>query len=104
MAWVDRGVEPLSEARSLTRHSPRKQRLTAEQLRQFHQVRPFRPFRVHLADGATLNVRRPELLCYPPHARTFAVWTGNAISLVDLSRVTCLEAIRRTRQRSRGSR
>jgi hypothetical protein len=67
--------------------------MTTEQLREFHETRPFRPFRIHLADGKTLSVRHPEILWRPPNARTFAVWTGDAISVIDLLLVTRLEAL-----------
>jgi hypothetical protein len=40
--------------------------MTIEQLRQMHQARPFRPFRVHMADGRHLDVAHPEFLAHTP--------------------------------------
>lgn len=81
--------------------------MTTEQLRQFHEARPFRPFRpfrIHLADGKKLTVRHPELMLRPPNARTFVVWTGDAFSVIDLLLVTRLEAMSAARNGSRRSR
>ena len=78
--------------------------MTTEQLRQFHETRPFRPFRIHLASGKSIPVRHPELLARAPAARTFAVWQGDAISLIDLLLVTRLEPMNRPRNGSRRAR
>jgi hypothetical protein len=47
--------------------------MTIEQLRQFHQARPFRPFRIHLADSRHLDVEHPEFLAHTPSGRTVMV-------------------------------
>ena len=36
--------------------------LTPESLRGYVKAEPFRPFRLHLASGRTLDVRHPEML------------------------------------------
>jgi len=79
--------------------------MTMEQLREAHQARPFRPFKLCLADGREIDVRHPEfLLLHPRSARTFVVATSpESYRVVDLLLVTSLDfgygRARRTRRR-----
>ena len=66
--------------------------MTIEQLRQFHQARPFRPFDIFLADGRILPVEHPEILAVPPPGRTIGVGRNDGtIDVVDLLLVTSLK-------------
>lgn len=65
--------------------------MSAEQLRNFHQAQPFKPFLIHLADGRSIEVRHPEMLAYAFPARAFAVWTRDSYSVIDLLLVTELK-------------
>ncbi len=68
--------------------------MTIEQLRQMHQARPFRPFRVHMADGRHVNVDHPEFLAHTPAGRTIMVARPDeSFEVIDLLLVTSLEPI-----------
>ena len=67
--------------------------MTIEQLREAHQARPFKPFRICLADGREIKVPHPEFLLAPPGAsRTFVVATSSeTYKVIDLLLVTSLD-------------
>jgi hypothetical protein len=66
--------------------------MTIEQLRQFHQARPFQPFDIYLADGRTLPVEHPEFLAVSPPGRTIGVGRDDGtIEVIDLLLVTSLK-------------
>ncbi len=44
--------------------------MQVERLVQLHKARPFRPFRIHLADGRRLDVEHPESLAHTLKGRT----------------------------------
>ena len=68
--------------------------MTIEQLRRLHQAQPFRPFRVHLADGRHLDVFHPEFLAQTAGGRTIIIAdTDETFEVVDLLLVTSLERI-----------
>ena len=68
--------------------------MTIEQLRQMHQARPFRPFRVHMADGRHLDVQHPEFLAHTPAGRTVMIaQPDERFEVIDLLLVTSLEPI-----------
>jgi hypothetical protein len=74
--------------------------MTVEQLRQMHQARPFRPFRLHTADGRHLDVKHPEYLAHTPSGRTIMVAKpDDSFEVIDLLLVTSLEALNSTRRR-----
>ncbi|GMU83474.1 MAG: hypothetical protein AMXMBFR47_33440 [Planctomycetota bacterium] len=68
--------------------------MTIEKLKRALESRPFRPFRVNLADGRSIPIRSPEFAFVPPKAeRTFWIW-GNReddYTIVDLLLVTSLD-------------
>ncbi len=47
--------------------------MRVEQLVKLHKSEPFRPFRIHLADGRDLDIAHPEFLAYTPTGRTAVV-------------------------------
>ena len=77
--------------------------MTIERLRELHEARPFRPFRIRVADGHVLNVPHPELLSHDG-GRTIYVHTGpEQGEFVDLLLVTSLELGNGRSKRSRSS-
>ena len=68
--------------------------MTIEQLRKYHQTRPFQPFRIFLADGRHLDVRHPEFLAMTPSGRTIGVAdSDHTIETIDLLLVTSLKPL-----------
>ena len=65
--------------------------MTIEQVDAAHHAKPFRPFRIHMADGSSVPVRHPEMLLRTPQGRTIVVATGeDHIEIIDLLLVTKL--------------
>jgi len=78
--------------------------MTIEQIKKLHDVRPFQPFRIHMADGRHIDVKHSECLARSPGGRTFIVYTGDEDwEIVDLLLVTSLELINGRAKRSRSS-
>ena len=79
--------------------------MTNEQLKIAHEARPFRPFRLHLADGRAFAVDHPEFLAQTPAGRTVIVtMPDERFEVIDLLLVTSLEVLngkdgRRARRR-----
>jgi len=68
--------------------------MTIERLRKMHEARPFRPFRIHMADGRHLDVVHPEFLAHSRSGRTISVATPDDVfEVIDLLLVTSLEPI-----------
>jgi hypothetical protein len=61
-------------------------------MRELYLARPFRPFTLHLADGAKARVRSPEFMMLTPGGRTVVVsqdtGNGDALDIIDLLLVT----------------
>jgi len=80
--------------------------MTIEQLRKFHQARPFQAFDICLADGRSLPVEHPEFLAQSRTGRTVSIGLVDGThEVVDLLLVTNLKprtngASRRGRSRS----
>ncbi len=75
--------------------------MKVEELVQLHKAAPFRPFRIHLADGRHLDVEHPEFLAHAPNARIAVVMRiDETFEIIDLMLVTSLEVTDR-RPRSR---
>ena len=75
--------------------------MTIEQLRQFRDSQPFRPFIMHLADGRDVPVNHREFIMSSPSGRTVSVYQpDDTLNVVDLLLVTDLE-IRPQRNGSR---
>lgn len=47
--------------------------MTSERLHEIHSRRPFRPFRLNLADGRSVDIRHPEMLAYRLGSRSVYV-------------------------------
>ncbi len=81
--------------------------MTIQQLQAFHQARPFHPFRIHLADGRSIDVEHPEFLAAFPSGRTVMVTEpDDTWEVVDLLLVTSLETLNgasRPSRRKRGT-
>lgn len=77
--------------------------MTIEQLRAMHTARPFRPFRIHMADGRDCDVLHPEFLAHTPTGRTVMVAKADeTFEIIDLLLVTSLEPINGQTRRSGG--
>jgi hypothetical protein len=70
--------------------------MKTSELRRAHRARPFRPFRLHLADGRALSVTHPENLMVSSDGRVAAVYVPReGLEIVDLPLTTALEFRRR---------
>jgi hypothetical protein len=78
--------------------------MTFESLRDALRSKPFRRFRIRLADGERVLVTHPELCFTPPRpGRTFVVATPDGgFLLIDLTMVTALEFGTNGRKRQAG--
>ena len=66
--------------------------MRTEQLRNTLKAEPFRPFKIHLADGRSFRVAHPELVSISPDGRSAVVWSSRrACDIIDLMLVTDLE-------------
>lgn len=75
-----------------------------EQLVELHKAAPFRPFRIHMADGRHLDVKHPEFLAYSPKVRIAIVMClDGTFEIVDLLLVATFE-VRNGAPRSRRKR
>ena len=66
--------------------------MNVDKLRVVHQATPFRPFRIHLADGSAVDVTQPESLAYSPRGRTVViVFPDESSQWIDLLLVSRIE-------------
>lgn len=66
--------------------------MTIEQLRAVQAAKPFRPYKLHLADGDVIDVRHQEFVSTSPSGRTIVVFgEDDAMSIVDLLLVSRIE-------------
>jgi hypothetical protein len=66
--------------------------MTIEKIRELHDVEPFRPFVMHLADGREIAVTHREWLASAPSGRTVIVFKpDDSFNIVDRLLVTDLE-------------
>ncbi len=77
--------------------------MTSDALAKMLRTLPFRPFRIHLADGRHLDVSHPDFLARSPGGRTAVVYkSGETFEVIDLLLVSSLELIDgRARRRPR---
>jgi len=91
------------------KREPRKRRtgttMTVNQLREAHRARPFRPFRLHVADGRTLPVECPERMAYTGGQRVFVGRDDDSFDILDLTLITGIEIGngKRSKRKSNGS-
>ncbi len=66
--------------------------MTTQKLYELHSQRPFRAFRIFLADGTSVAVQHPENLAYKEKSRVAYVFTGpgDQGEFIDLLLVTKL--------------
>ena len=65
--------------------------MNAKSLQKTLKEKPFRPFRLHLADGEKILVRHPEYIAVSPTERTVSVWERDESYLViDILMITQL--------------
>lgn len=68
--------------------------MTSEKLREALKSEPFRPFRLHLGGGRSLDVQHPELVAVSPSGRTAAVYRPkDALEIIDVLMVQSIEFI-----------
>lgn len=78
--------------------------MTSEKLTEAIRSQPFRPFRVHLGGGRSLDVRHPDYVMLSPSGRTAAVYgPRDELELIDVFMVQSIEFLPR-RNGSRGAR
>jgi hypothetical protein len=66
--------------------------MTVEQLKQVWKADPFRPFRIHLADGRDIAVNHRDFVMSSPSGRTIIVYQpDDSFNVIDLLLVTDLE-------------
>lgn len=78
--------------------------MTVEQLKLFHEARPYVPFTIHVADGRSIPVPHPEFLARSPSGRTIIVATSDdALEAIDMLLVTRLsKGVRAVRSHRNG--
>lgn len=67
--------------------------MTTEQLKSFINVRPFRAFLIHTADGRTIEVNHPEWITYAGGRIALVAKPDDSFEVVDRLLVPSLEAI-----------
>jgi hypothetical protein len=66
--------------------------MTTEQIKEYLQDSPFRPFKIISADGHEIEVPHQDYVSLGPKGRMAVVWKPNeAFSVMDILRVTRLE-------------
>jgi hypothetical protein len=68
--------------------------MTVQQLMQMQRTQPFRAYRIHLADGRSLEVNHPDFVARSPSGRTVIIYKiDETFEVVDLLLVTSLEVM-----------
>jgi hypothetical protein len=77
--------------------------MTTIELGAMQGARPFRPFRIKMADGTHHDVPHPDFLAYAPRGRTCTVYNEEGMpSILDLLLMTELQAIGQPAEASGG--
>ena len=72
--------------------------MKADQVRRAAQARPFRPFRLHLADGREIPVGHPENVMVTSDGRCVIVYLpGDGTEILDMPLVTAVDFRRKRR-------
>ena len=58
--------------------------MTTDQLNSFIPARPFRPFRIHMADGRTVDVNHPEWIAYASGRIALVAKLDDSLEVVNL--------------------
>jgi hypothetical protein len=76
--------------------------VTLEQLIHFQHAQPFRPYRIHLADGRHLDVEHQDFLARSPAGRTAIVYKRDeTFEVINLLLVVSLEVLNGNARRRR---
>ena len=68
--------------------------MTVKQLVQMQRARPFRAYRIHLADGRYFGVKHRDFLARSPSGRTAIVYKSDeTFEIIDLLLVSSLEVV-----------
>lgn len=68
--------------------------MNVEQFQTVQRAQPFRPYRIHMADGRSLDVHHPDFVARTPTGRTIIVYKpDDTFEVVDLLRVAALEVL-----------
>ncbi len=68
--------------------------MTVEQLLAMQHAQPFRPYRIHMADGRSLDVQHPDFVARSPSGRNIAVYKLDETSeIVDLLLIASFEVL-----------
>lgn len=66
--------------------------MTADQLREVHQTRPFATFSLQLADGNEVEVPHPEFMMFMRDRRSIMVaMSGTTYKIIDLMHITSIQ-------------
>jgi hypothetical protein len=79
--------------------------MTIDQLRKMNCASPFRPYRIHLADGREIDIPHPEFLYVPPKAdRTFVVTDNHGLAeIIDLPLAISLKQLNGVNRRRKSA-
>ena len=76
--------------------------MTADQIRSLRDATPFRPFRVHMANGKFADVPHPDFINLSPSGRILIISRENdSFELADTLLVTSAETLSKNGTRSR---
>jgi hypothetical protein len=76
--------------------------MTADQIRSLRDATPFRPFRVHMANGKSADVPHPDFINLSPTGRILIISRENdSFELIDTLLVTSAETLPKNGTRSR---
>jgi hypothetical protein len=68
--------------------------MTAEQIRSLQEATPFQAFRVHMANGKSVNVPHPDFMNLSPTGRILIVYRADdSFGLIDTLLVTSVETL-----------
>lgn len=65
--------------------------MTLEQIAKAHDARPFRPFRIRMADGTSYEVNHPELLARTNRIVLVAIPENDSFAVLDVMLITAIE-------------
>lgn len=68
--------------------------MNVEALQRMQHAQPFRPYRIHMADGRSLDVQHPDFVARSPAGRTVIVYKPDeTFEVLDLLLVASLELL-----------
>jgi hypothetical protein len=68
--------------------------MTVEELRRQHEIQPFVPLRIHMANGRSVDVDHPRFMMFSRTGRVAYVSTpGDGMESIDLLLISSLEQI-----------